>query len=46
MIQMSLFAKQKYSRDIENKCMDTEVGKGSGINWEVGIDIYTLLCIK
>ena len=20
--------------------------KGGGINWEIGIDIYTLLCIK
>ena len=32
--------------------MDTEVGKqgrgggGGGMNWEIGIDIYTLICIK
>ena len=35
--------------DIENKCMDTKRGKGgSGMNWEIGIDIYTplILCIK
>ena len=35
--------------DIENKYMDTK-GKrwGGGVNWEIGIDIYTLLilCIK
>ena len=41
--------------DVENKCMDTKGGKrqggggGSGdggMNWETGIDIYTLICIK
>ena len=38
--------------DVENKRMDTEVGKqgrgggGGGMNWEIGIDIYTLICIK
>ena len=29
--------------------MDTKGGKGvggGGMNWEIGIDIYTLLCIK
>ena len=33
--------------------MDTKVGKavgvrggGGGMNWETGIDIYTLICIK
>jgi len=27
--------------------MDTKMGGGwHGINWEIGIDIYTLLCIK
>ena len=33
--------------DPETKCMDPE-GEESGRNWEVGIDIYTLLilCIK
>ena len=28
--------------DIENKHMDTKGGRGSGMNWEIGIDIYTL----
>ena len=35
--------------DVENKHMDTKVGKwgvGGGMNWEIGIDIYTLICIK
>ena len=36
--------------DVENKRMDTkgENGGGGGMNWEIGIDIYTLLilCIK
>ena len=37
--------------DVENKRMDAKGGKwwGSGggvMNWEIGIDIYTLICIK
>ena len=32
--------------DVENKCMDTKGGRGGGMNWETGIDIYTLICIK
>ena len=32
--------------DVENKLTDTKVGRGCGMNWEFGIDIYTLLCIK
>ena len=38
--------------DIEKKSMDTKGGKrvewggGGGMNWEIGIDIYTLICIK
>ena len=26
--------------DVENKCMNTKGGKGGGMNWEIGIDIY------
>ena len=26
--------------------MDIKGGSGGGMNWETGIDIYTLLCIK
>ena len=37
--------------DVENKRMDTKEGKcrrgsGDGMNWEIGIDIYTLIRIK
>ena len=32
--------------DVENKPMVTMGEKGDGINWEIGIDIYTLLYIK
>ena len=28
--------------DIENKCMDTKGRKGVGMNWQIGIDLYTL----
>ena len=36
---------------VENKHMDTSGGKWQGVgggvmNWETGIDIYTLICIK
>ena len=36
--------------DVENKRMDTNGGKWQGgrgvMNWEIGIDMYTLICIK
>ena len=37
--------------DVENKLMDTkgqkwQGGGGGGMNWEIGIDMYTLICIK
>ena len=37
--------------NVENKCMDTKGGKwwggGGGVmNWEIGIDMYTLMCIE
>ena len=32
--------------DAENKCMDIKVRKkGSGMYWEIGIDIYMLLIL-
>ena len=39
---------QSRNRDIdtENKLMGTKEGRGDGIDWEIGIDIYTVLCIK
>ena len=33
--------------DIENKCMDTKGERGwGGRNWQIGIDIYTLLLLS
>ena len=32
--------------DVENKLMVTSGGRGGGMNWEIGIGIYTLLCTK
>ena len=32
--------------DVENKLMVAKVGRGGGTNWELRIDIYTLLCMK
>ena len=32
--------------DIENTLMVTKGKRGGGVNWEIGIDIYTLLNIK
>ena len=39
-------------REVENRHMDTKGGKlrwrgdGSVLNWAIGIDMYTLMCIK
>ena len=43
-----LIYKAEVDTDIENKHMDTKGERGVGMNWEIGIDIYTLLilCIK
>ena len=32
--------------DVENKLTDTKGGMEGEMNWEIGIDVYTLLCIK
>ena len=31
---------------VQNKHMDTKVGMEGVMNWEIGIDIYTLMCLK
>ena len=41
---MNIFTKQKLSHRSENMLMDT--GGKERLNWENGIDIYTLLYIK
>ena len=46
---MNRFQGRNRDTDVENKRMDTKGGKRGGggrMNWEVGIDIYTLICIK
>ena len=44
---MNLFTKQKQSHRCRKQTYGYQGGKGGGgINWETGIDIYTLLYIK
>ena len=40
-----LIYKTEIDSDVKNKLMVTK-GEGGGMNWETGIDIYTLLYIK
>ena len=42
---------RNWDTDVENQRMDTKGGKwqgdgGGGMNWEILIDIYTLICIN
>ena len=43
---------RSWDTDVENKRMDTKEGKPQGrgdggvMNWAIGIDMYTLMCIK
>ena len=43
---------RSWDTDVENKSMDTKGGKrwwggdGGVMNWAIGIDMYTLMCIK
>ena len=46
MVQMDLFTKQKYYHRCKKKTNMGPGRKGGGINWEIGVDIYTLLHIK
>ena len=50
MVQMNRFAKQKERHRCEKQTYGHEGesggGGGDGMNWETGIDIYTLICIK
>ena len=44
---MNLFAKQKQRHRYGEQTQDTECrGRRHGQNWNIGIDIYTLPCIK
>ena len=47
MVLMDLFAGQKY----RHRCREQPCGPGwgeeeSGLSWEIGIDIYSLPCVK
>ena len=47
MVQMNLFAKQKQRHTCREKNIRTPREEmGGGMNWEIGIDIHTLICIK
>ena len=52
MVQMNWFAKQKLRHRSREKTYGHQEGKAAGgeacgvMNWEIGIDMYTLMCIK
>ena len=47
MIWINLFKKQKQTQTQErNLWLLKGKGHGRGINWEFGIDVYILLCLK
>ena len=47
MVQMNLFAKQKQRHRRREQMYGHQGEKGGGgMNWEIGIDMYTLMCIK
>ena len=43
---MNLFAKQKQRHRRREQTYRYQGGGGGGMNWEIGIDTYTLICIK
>ena len=50
MVQMNWFAGEKLRHRCREQSYGHQGGKvvvgGGGMNWEIGIDIYTLICIK
>ena len=52
MVQMNRFAEQKLKHRSGEKNVWTPRGESGGgggggvMNWEIGIDMYTLMCIK
>ena len=50
MVQMNQFAGQKLRHRCREQTYGHQGGKvvcgGVGMNWEIGIDMYTLMCIK
>ena len=52
MVQMNQFAGQKLRHRCREQTYGHQGGKAAGVggggrmNWEIGIDMYTLMCIK
>ena len=52
MVQMNRFAGQKLRHRCKEQMYGHQEGKvaggggGGGMNWEIGIDMYTLMCIE
>ena len=52
MVQMNRFAEQKLRHRCTEQTYGHQGGKaaggggGGGMNWEIGIDMYTVMCIK
>ena len=47
MVQMNQFAGQKLRHRCREQTYGHQGGKAAGgMNWEIGIDMYTLMCIK
>ena len=45
MVQTILLTKQNRDAGVENKHMDTKGGKRELMDWEIGVDICTLLTL-
>ena len=46
MLQMNLFSKQNQSHRCRKQTYGYQGGRGRGMNWEIGIDICTLLILR
>ena len=52
MVQVNQFARQKWRHRCREQTYGHQGGKaaggggGGGMNWEIGIDMYILICIK
>ena len=45
MVQMNLFQGTSRDTDVENGHLDSELEREGGTNWEILIDIYTLVIV-
>ena len=46
MVQVNLFAKQKYRQRHREQAYGHQGGRLGGMNWEIGVDMHILLRIK